>query len=85
MTHRSRLLAATVLIAAIASAQAQSVLRVRPFGDLKGIDPITNSNSTWKPVIETVVVSPGQTDRGIMDVHSASTAVSSIGTAYYVW
>jgi peptide/nickel transport system substrate-binding protein len=44
MTHRSRLLAATVLVAAIASAQAQSVLRVRPFGDLKGIDPITNSD-----------------------------------------
>ena len=44
MTYRSRLLAATVLAAAIAGAQAQGTLRVRPFGDLKGIDPITNSD-----------------------------------------
>src|SRR5438105_15947561 len=39
------------------------------------IDPITNSNSSWKPVIETVVASPGQTDRGITDLHSGSTSI----------
>lgn len=44
MFTRSRLFAAAALVAAIASAQAQSTLRVRPFGDLKGIDPITNSD-----------------------------------------
>jgi general secretion pathway protein G len=34
------------------------------------VDPITNSNSGWKPVIETVIVSPGQTDRGNTDVQA---------------
>jgi peptide/nickel transport system substrate-binding protein len=38
------LAAAACLIAAAAGANAQSVLRVRPFGDLKGIDPIVNSD-----------------------------------------
>jgi general secretion pathway protein G len=49
------------------------------------IDPITNSNSSWKPVIETIVVSPRQTDRGITDVYSGSTSISSNGTAYSTW
>jgi general secretion pathway protein G len=49
------------------------------------VDPITNSNSKWKPVIETVVVSPEKTDRGITDVHSGSALVSSNGTAYSTW
>jgi peptide/nickel transport system substrate-binding protein len=40
-----RVLAAAVCLGtAAAAADAQSVLRVRPFGDLKGIDPITNSD-----------------------------------------
>jgi peptide/nickel transport system substrate-binding protein len=43
--RRWRLLAAALGLAAAASAaDAQTVLRVRPFGDLKGIDPITNSD-----------------------------------------
>jgi general secretion pathway protein G len=49
------------------------------------IDPVTNSNSTWKPVVETMVVSPGHTDRGITDVHSGSVSISSIGTTYDAW
>jgi general secretion pathway protein G len=40
------------------------------------IDPITNSNSSWKPV---------KSDRGITDLQSGSSAVSSNGTAYSVW
>ena len=49
------------------------------------IDPITNSNSTWQPVIETVEISPGKTDRGITDVQSGSNSISSEGTSYRTW
>jgi general secretion pathway protein G len=49
------------------------------------IDPIMNSNSSWKPVIENVVVSAGQTDRGITDLHSGSSSISSKGTIYNAW
>ena len=48
------------------------------------VDPFTKSNSSWRPVVETVV-SPGQTDRGITDIHSASNSISSNGTAYSDW
>src|SRR5437660_9085478 len=49
------------------------------------IDPITNSNSTWEPVTDTAVASPDQTDSGITDVHSGSSANSSEGTPYNTW
>ena len=49
------------------------------------IDPITNSNSTWEPVTDTAVASPDQTDSGITDVHSGSSAISSEGTPYNTW
>jgi general secretion pathway protein G len=49
------------------------------------IDPITNSNSSWKPVVENVAISPGQTERGITDLHSGSTSASSNGTVYSAW
>jgi general secretion pathway protein G len=49
------------------------------------IDPITNSNSTWKPVTETIVLSPGRTDRGVTDLHSGSRGISSNGTPYSTW
>ena len=49
------------------------------------IDPITNSNSTWETATDTAVASPDQTDSGIVDVHSASTAISSDGTPYNTW
>jgi len=48
-------------------------------------DPMTNSNSTWKPEIRDVVISAGETERGIADVHSGSSAQSSNGTAYSAW
>jgi general secretion pathway protein G len=49
------------------------------------LDPITNSATTWEPVIETVVISPEKTDRGITDVHSGSSSTSSKGTEYRTW
>jgi general secretion pathway protein G len=49
------------------------------------LDPFTNSNSTWIPVIETVAISPGKSDRGITDLHSGSSSVSSNGTTYQAW
>ena len=50
------------------------------------LDPITNSNSTWEPATDTSVASADQTESGITDVHSGSSAVSpSEGTAYNTW
>ena len=49
------------------------------------IDPVTNSNSTWETVTATVVISPGKTDRGIVDVHSGSNSTSSDKTPYRSW
>jgi general secretion pathway protein G len=49
------------------------------------IDPITNSNSTWETVADTAVAAPDQTESGIADVHSGSTAISTEGTPYNTW
>jgi len=49
------------------------------------VDPITNSNSTWQPVMDTAVASPDQTDSGLSDVHSGAPGVGSDGTAYNTW
>jgi len=49
------------------------------------IDPITNSNSTWQTATDTAVTSPDQTESGIVEVHSGSTAISSLGTPYNTW
>jgi general secretion pathway protein G len=49
------------------------------------IDPITNSNSSWKPVIENVVIPAGGTGRGVTDLHSGSSSTSSNGTIYNAW
>jgi general secretion pathway protein G len=54
-------------------------LRELPF------DPMTNSRSTWQPVVADVAISPEATDRGIADVQSGATAISSRGTTYSVW
>jgi general secretion pathway protein G len=48
-------------------------------------DPITDSNSTWQVVMEDVTLFPEQTETGIFDVHSGSTANSSDGTPYNEW
>ena len=48
-------------------------------------DPITGSNGTWQVVNDTSVASPDQTESGIIDLHSGSTAISSEGTPYSTW
>ncbi|HYR89556.1 MAG TPA: prepilin-type N-terminal cleavage/methylation domain-containing protein [Terriglobia bacterium] len=48
-------------------------------------DPITRSNSTWEVVNDSSVSSPDQTESGIVDIHSGSTAISSEGTPYNQW
>jgi general secretion pathway protein G len=55
-------------------------------GYLKQIpkDPMTNE-ANWEPKQEEVLLTVDQQDPGIDDVHSASTATSSDGTAYNTW
>ncbi len=47
-------------------------------------DPITNE-ANWEVVQEDVLLSVSQTDPGIDDVHSASSAIASDGTTYSSW
>ena len=49
------------------------------------VDPMTRSNSNWTPVIGNIAISPGQTARGITDLHSSSSLISSDGTIYSAW
>jgi general secretion pathway protein G len=49
------------------------------------IDPMTNSNSSWKPVVSTLDVSSAETGRGITDVRSGSSSISRDGTSYSGW
>jgi general secretion pathway protein G len=49
------------------------------------IDPITNSRETWEVVTSSTIASPDQTESGINDIRSGSTAVSSEGTPYNTW
>ena len=49
------------------------------------VDPITNSRDSWETVTDTSVSSPDQTQTGIVDVKSGSTAISSEGTPYNTW
>lgn len=48
-------------------------------------DPFTESNQTWQPVNDDSIMQLGQTDSGIVDVHSGSDKVGSDGTAYNTW
>jgi len=47
-------------------------------------DPMTNE-ANWETVQEDVLLSVDQQDPGITDVHSASSATASDGTAYSTW
>ena len=49
------------------------------------IDPITNSDSTWRLVMEDAVSMVDQTQPGIFDVRSGSEARSLEGTPYSEW
>jgi general secretion pathway protein G len=48
-------------------------------------DPFTNSRESWVPVTDDSIMSPDQTEPGIIDVHSGSESTSSEGTAYNTW
>jgi general secretion pathway protein G len=48
------------------------------------LDPITNDRH-WREDFDSAVSSADQTDTGITNVHSLSTAVSSEGTTYDTW
>jgi len=48
-------------------------------------DPMTDSNSTWRTVMEDAGQSVDQTQPGIFDVHSGSDKMSLDGTAYADW
>jgi len=47
-------------------------------------DPMTNE-ANWEVVQEDVLLAVDQPDPGISDVHSASSATGSDGTAYSTW
>jgi general secretion pathway protein G len=49
------------------------------------VDPITGSNTTWETVVDTSITSPDQTESGIVDIRSGSTALSSENTPYNTW
>jgi general secretion pathway protein G len=48
-------------------------------------DPFTNSRDTWVPVTDDSIMSPDQSQPGIIDVHSGSEQNSSEGSAYSTW
>ena len=48
-------------------------------------DPFTNSRDSWVPATDDSIMSPDQTEPGIIDVHSGSAQSSSEGTAYSTW
>ncbi len=49
------------------------------------MDPFTNSRETWVPVTDDSIMSPDQSQPGIVDVHSGSEQKSSEGSAYSSW
>ncbi len=64
----------------------QSLDDIRAAGYIKKIpdDPITREPN-WEVVQDEVLISPDQQDPGIIDVHSASNATATDGTAYSTW
>jgi general secretion pathway protein G len=49
------------------------------------MDPFTNSRETWVPITDDSIMSPDQSQPGIVDVHSGSDQKSSEGSAYSTW
>jgi general secretion pathway protein G len=57
-------------------------------GYLRGgvpVDPMTQSNETWKTDIEEVPISADQSTSGVVDVHSGSDDEALDGTQYSSW
>ena len=48
-------------------------------------DPFTNARDSWVPVTDDSILSPDQSQPGIIDVHSGSEQNSTEGTAYSSW
>ncbi len=48
-------------------------------------DPFTQSSTTWEPVSDDSIQQLGQSDPGLVDVHSGSKLTGSDGTAYNTW
>jgi len=48
-------------------------------------DPFTNARDSWVPATDDSLMSPDQTEPGIIDVHSGSSLTSTEGTAYNTW
>jgi len=65
----------------------QSLQELVEAGYLKQLpkDPFTNSSESWVPVSDDSLLSPDQTEPGIIDVHSGSDLNSSEGSAYSTW
>ena len=50
------------------------------------LDPVTNSNTTWKTIMEDMTTSVNQSEPGIFDVRSGSDKTSPLeNTAYSDW
>lgn len=49
------------------------------------MDPFTNSRESWVPVTDDSIMTPDQSQPGIIDVHSGSEQKSSDGTTYSTW
>jgi general secretion pathway protein G len=64
----------------------QSLDDLKQAGYIKEIpkDPMTNE-ANWEVIQEDVLLTVDQQDPGITGVHSASSAISSDGTAYSTW
>jgi general secretion pathway protein G len=48
-------------------------------------DPFTSSRDSWVPITDESILSPDQSQPGIIDVHSGSEQNSTEGTAYSTW
>jgi general secretion pathway protein G len=48
-------------------------------------DPMTDSNATWRIIMEDAAQSVNQTEPGIFDVHSGSDKMGLDGTPYAEW
>ena len=49
------------------------------------VDPITNSDASWRIIMEDAMTSVNQTEPGIFDVRSGSEKMGLDGTAYAEW
>ena len=65
----------------------QSLQDLVDSGYLKALPrgPFTNTRDSWVPVTDDSIMSPDQSQPGIIDVHSGSEQNSSEGSAYSSW